>query len=283
MAGEIDRLVGSQEFGKAVDRLYKERRRRDEYEWMQKVDAKSDEVVGKVEDLFSEVKSKALAARARGDAQAVEEATAQVVRWGIERFVFDLKKALESASAPPAQGPAEQIFDAPRMAGGGGKFAIVDAAAVGKAWTTTDSLESGRHISESYVEVEFQAQAGVAYKCHVYLGSCCSETLILNFQCSEMHAVSRDRVRRSIDPGNRYYLGRPVESPDPSLPREHAGHAPAPPTWMWRTLQLPVFQTSGPKKLRILSRIKGASVAFVVVSSSAYLDGPPKDLESLRK
>jgi hypothetical protein len=160
---------------------------------------------------------------------------------------------------------------------GAALFKMVDQPRIGKAWTCQSDLDEKKR-DENYVEFEFEAQPGLEYRCHVYVGGCCQETLAVHWQCTEL---VKDGV--PMDPGKSRYLSKKPSAASAQLPKKHADHLKEPTFWEWRTLDLPPFKSAGPKKIRLLTNQKAFSVAFAVVSTRVYLSNPPRDLEEARK
>ncbi len=295
IAGKADELSRAQEFGKAIDLLYRERRRHEEFEWMEWVDKKSDDVAGVVENLFAEVKGKAVDAKKANDEKSVQEFKTQVAKWGIERFVFDFDRAMAEAFATKAQpqpqpqpqphpnqppaAPKEFVFG-PASFKSGGLFARSDDAKLGKVWRLTQDRPSTGMLPDNFLEIEFEAAAGVPYVCYVYIGACCRQHWDLFIQCNEMIGRSRDGRPRRLEPGNRSYLGKPTLSTEAGVPEKHPDDEIEPKYWEWRRVQLPSFATPGTKRVRVLSDKQSVGIAGVVVTSG---EAPSNEIDAIRK
>jgi hypothetical protein len=243
----------------AVLQGYRDARRRfEESDWAELVDAKISEIKNGISDYYSAAKEKA---KQSGDPDRVEALRREIARWGIEWYRTDFESAF-----PPAR---EHVISASHLRASG------TFKRAGRHWVS-DQDSDARVRRENYVEAEFEAMANVRYRCYVYVGGCCQETMALFIQGSEMAGVGNGE-RRSIEPGSAYYLFK--GHPRPIGPKTHSEHGgeKQPTTWEWRLVDLPLYATSGRKKLRILTNSKGLAVAGLIITSQKYWDGPPTE------
>ncbi|HVR87572.1 MAG TPA: hypothetical protein VMU54_24815, partial [Planctomycetota bacterium] len=131
---------------------------------------------------------------------------------------------------------------------------------------------------ESPVDLEFSVLPGTRYRCWVYAGGCCAETLTFSAQ-------ERDGSVPPPLPGTPAATGpgkdssRPVAQTLIATPQTHAEHGgPRQPSrWGWIEIPLLEFAAAGPKTLRLLPRHPGFSVAYALVSSTR--EAPPGETE----
>ena len=103
----------AEHFGQARDLLTLAARRRSEDEWNRTIAARLEVLRKLVDESFSALKAKAVAAKKAGDAVAVESATSRVKNWkwpGVaEELDLELARTKETPAVPPAPPPAEEI------------------------------------------------------------------------------------------------------------------------------------------------------------------------------
>jgi hypothetical protein len=198
-------------------------------------------------------------------------------------------KALESAYKDTAfvhrNGPAiagrreigkEYYFLASDLAAGG-TFKTSTSDKVKSFWTSASDSDAGR-IQENYVELAFSALANTEYRGWVYVGGCCAETLSFAFQATELVAAHpQSRQPDPAEPGSEFSV--PVKQTLVTSVRTHASHGgpKQPSRWGWVPLSLPKFSSAGLKKVRLVTRQQGFSVAYALVSSSRQ--GSPRDVD----
>jgi hypothetical protein len=267
---EIERRADrADSFKAALDIVRQERARHAEGEWTSKCDAKSKEIEQRAADQFRPLKEEAR----RGDRATFERIRKQVESWGLDSLLVELD------AVKPAELPTYEFVFGVSSLKGAAQFSQVEYPGIGKAWTCqTDLNEKQRH--ENYVEWEFQAQAGIEYQCHMYVGGCCQESIGIFWQCSELTRVNSKQEKVSLEPGQELYLARKASAASAHLPKMHADHPKAPSFWEWRTLESPIFASAGVKKFRLLTKAKGFSVAYVVIS--AKHKNPPQSLEHIK-
>ena len=124
----------------------------------------------------------------------------------------------------------------------------------------------------SYVEVLFSAITDAEYKCWVYVGGCCTESVSCTVQVIE-----------GTEPPGEAVPAKQL----PSMPfKTHASHeGRGRPTlkWGWAQLSLPKFAAAGVKKVRVLSPLKGFSVGQVLVSATRSAAPGAAELRELER
>lgn len=160
---------------------------------------------------------------------------------------------------------------------GRGSFQPAGSPKIEMYWgSTADS--SAAKAKENYVEAEFIALPGVAYRAWVWAGGCCQETFDASWQGSELTAPNPKNSREPIscEPGSD---SAPALKVPTSLRKWHAQHGgpKEPARWEWLPLALPKYETPGPKRIRILTAQQGFSVAAVAVYGARR--EPPRDAE----
>jgi hypothetical protein len=131
----------------------------------------------------------------------------------------------------------------------------------------------------NYMDLSFDAASDVTYKCHLYVGGCCQETITWYLQGTDMASNSN-----RFEPGAKSYIGKGISPAAKSLPKKHADHggAKAPTYWEWRTIELPRYSAGGIKKIRVISNVQGFALAFAVITSDRFMSRPPT-LEEVRQ
>jgi hypothetical protein len=127
---------------------------------------------------------------------------------------------------------------------------------------------------ENYVQIEFYALPNTTYRCWLYIGGCCEETMSFYYQMSEGKAKSGSK-EVSIEPGSR--AADLFKPPLVSLPKEHAKHKPKDPKasnpkeptrWEWVELKLPKpYAAPGAKEIRIFTEQPGFGIGYAIVTS----------------
>ncbi|HLF92530.1 MAG TPA: hypothetical protein VJB14_03660 [Planctomycetota bacterium] len=128
---------------------------------------------------------------------------------------------------------------------------------------------------ENYVQIEFYALPNTNYRCWLYVGGCCVETMTFYYQMSEGKVSDRGK-EKSIEPG-----GRAIDTFIPgivSFPKEHAKHKPKDPKalhpkeptrWEWVELRLPKpYAAPGAKEIRLFTEQPGLGIAYCLISST---------------
>jgi hypothetical protein len=149
---------------------------------------------------------------------------------------------------------------------GAGTFQLAKHPKAGACWTgSTDATPASR--KDNFVELEFSVLAGAEYRCWVYVGGCCQETLAVWYQGTGLAGLEPGGVGHA---GVRHSL---------SATRSHTGHVgpKEPVRWGWVALPLPKYESGGVQQLRLLTDQRGFSVAHAVVS--AVRAQPPAEAE----
>jgi hypothetical protein len=140
-------------------------------------------------------------------------------------------------------------------------------------------LEKGIDPKAHAVDLEFPAQAGVAYRAWVYVGACCLEVLQFHLQGTELTGPSlkNPKENASSEPGSENWV--PVKLGYVSLRKLHSQHTgpKEPDRWEWVELEVPKYAQSGTKTLRLVTNQKGFSIAYACVSATRK--GPPREAE----
>ncbi len=141
------------------------------------------------------------------------------------------------------------------------------------ALVTSKEIDERASI-ENYVQIEFYALPNTTYRCWLYIGGCCEETMSFYYQMSEGKARSGSK-EVSIEPGSR--AADLFKPPLVSLPKEHAKHKPKDPKaanpkeptrWEWVELKLPKpYAAPGAKEIRIFTEQPGFGIGYAVVTS----------------
>lgn len=178
----------------------------------------------------------------------------------------------------------DYVFSAEILRSSGSFFLAPRPPRAEWAWTSDDVPPD--QMGSNFVEAEFFAAPGTAYRAWVYVGACCQETMSFGLQTTDLSATGPRREQIPAEPGDKGLL--PVKPSFLGLRATHAAHGgpKEPKRWEWVALQLPKFPASGPKKLRIISDQRGFSVAYLVVSA-VRTQAPgesdlKQDLEKLR-
>lgn len=151
----------------------------------------------------------------------------------------------------------------------GGGFLRSRSDDVPSFWTVGERADdpSGNTLDFAWSQVE-----GVKYRCWVYAGGCCAETLDFRFQATGLE--SRDGM---AEPGGSAAV--PVKQRVMTSVRTHADHGGPrrPSRWGWVQLPLPETPGGSVVKVRLLSGAKGFSVAYVFVTADRR--APPREKE----
>jgi hypothetical protein len=149
------------------------------------------------------------------------------------------------------------------------------APKVEQALTASKDLDDPNQSLENYVEIEFYAMPNTSYRAWALLGGCCAEVLGFYYQTSEATVSVRGK-NQPMDPGQRYAAPLPLSIA--KLPKDHNAHKPKgsktpgpkePTVWEWVSIPLPkTYAQPGAKAIRLLTDQGGASVSYVIVSST---------------
>jgi hypothetical protein len=182
----------------------------------------------------------------------------------------------------------EYFFLAAEDGRAGGTFRLRKGPPAGASWTSSADSEV-RKTHENFVEFEFSAVAGAAYRCWVQVGGCCGEVFTSYAQATELARPhpSKTGVTLFLEPGSRnaITLGAPQVPMKPDHAAHAAGKPKGPALWGWVEVPLPKYASPGVKRVRILTDQAGFSVARALVSSvrrGAPAEADLKDLEASR-
>jgi hypothetical protein len=149
------------------------------------------------------------------------------------------------------------------------------APKVEQALTASKDLDDPNQSLENYVEIEFYAMPNTSYRAWALLGGCCAEVLGFYYQTSEATVSVRGK-NQPMDPGQRYAAPLPLSIA--KLPKDHNAHKPKgsktpgpkePTVWEWVSIPLPkTYASPGAKAIRLLTDQGGASVGYVIISST---------------
>jgi hypothetical protein len=174
---------------------------------------------------------------------------------------------------------------------GAGSFRLSENPKMKLCWSSQKDVDSSSS-KDNYVEVEFHALPGTAYRCWAYVGACCTETFAFYYQTTEGTAPNPKQIGQtvSLEPGGSTAM--PVDSKLMGLKKDHATHGgpKEPSRWAWVEIPLPSkgYAAPGPKSIRLISDQKGFSVGYILVSSrrrgaptEADTKGMAKDFENI--
>ncbi|HLF91943.1 MAG TPA: hypothetical protein VJB14_00645 [Planctomycetota bacterium] len=171
----------------------------------------------------------------------------------------------EPESAPSV--PRDALLRARDLKAGGSRntFSLATLPGVGTCWLSDREIEL-RFARDNYVEGEFTAVSGTAYRCWAYLGGCCQETFEVLLQTTDGTVLDRDK-RVSMEPGGNIADLIKIEPVGLAIDHQAHGGEKRPAVWMWVSIPLPGYATGGSKRIRLLTCQKGCAVAAVKVSS----------------
>ncbi len=169
------------------------------------------------------------------------------------------------ASILNRQEGGKEYFLFPGDLRGTGTFRLARTPKGDPCWTSDADTDAARRL-ENGIEVAFSALPETEYRCWVYAGGCCMETLAFHFQAAD----APDPRAAPLQPARQTFVT--------ATPR-HASHGgPKQPTrWGWVQIPLPKFAVPGPRRVRLFTDQKGFSVAAALVSS--LRTAPPKEAE----
>jgi tRNA A-37 threonylcarbamoyl transferase component Bud32 len=134
-------------------------------------------------------------------------------------------------------------------------------------WTSARDSDPDRSV-ESHADLRFSPLPNTRYRCWVYVGGCCLETVTWFAQGTDwVFPDPRTGAPTPMEPGKE--ASRPIAQTLLSSPPTHAAHGgPRQPSrWGWIEVPLPGYAAPGPKTVRLLSHQPGFSVAYALVSS----------------
>jgi hypothetical protein len=127
-------------------------------------------------------------------------------------------------------------------------------------WVSERDLEPGAK-DVAFISLSFGALPDAEYRCWVWVGGCCAETLSFSAQATDQPAPV------------------PVKPQAFGLKSKHAQHTgpKEPLQWSWVAVPLPKFAAPGVKSLRLTTTQKGFGFGCAIVTSLRR--APPKDAE----
>lgn len=163
----------------------------------------------------------------------------------------------------------EYLFSAGDLAAGG-TFRLAASEKLPSYWSSIGDSEPAAR-KNSYVEAAFSVRGDTEYRCWVYAGGCCAETMAFGFQATDLRA----------EPGGDAWL--PGKQNVATSFRTHAGHGgkKQPSRWGWVQIPLPRYAADKTCKVRIVTDQEGFSAAYVFVSSAKTMPPTEADLKKL--
>lgn len=160
-----------------------------------------------------------------------------------------------------------------------GTFKAVKSVKGYVCWTS-DADSDPAKLKDNFLELSYSVLADTAYKCWIYAGGCCLETLDFGVQGTEYKS---GKEKEPVELGS---AGAAMIKPwFSSLKKTHSAHTgPKQPShWEWIAIPLPRYSKGGLQQLRIVTAQKGFSVAFACVTATR--GGAPReaDLRELDK
>jgi len=205
-------------------------------------------------------------------AQAVGKYAVLLKDFADTSFVRRNRPSIDSRS-----GMGKEFFFYPEDLSGGGSFQLAKAAKLEACWTSLAEPPTDR-MKENFVELAFSVLPKAEYRCWVYAGGCCGETLTCHAQVTGLSAVHPKTKEPTVaEPGADFWVPlKHVISTTARLHQSHGGPK-QPVRWGWVAVPLPKFGTPGAKKVRVLTDQQGFAVAYALVS--AVKAAPPKEPE----
>ena len=188
---------------------------------------------------------------------------------------------LPDASGPVRAGDREQFLGMKQLKGAG-TFKISTETGHPPCWLSEKDSDTS-FAPQNIVDIDFAVRANTRYRCWVYVGGCCVETMSFYYQGSDLTVRSpRDAGKQlSIEPGSRCADSARIAIP--GLEKTHQGGPKEPSHWEWIEIPLREFARPGEKKVRLLTDQKGFAVACAVVSSMRSSPPTPEELKKLGK
>jgi hypothetical protein len=158
-----------------------------------------------------------------------------------------------------------------------GSFVPSATAKMDACWVSSADSPAAR-AKENYVEAEFHAFPGTAYKAWIWAGACCQETFEFLIQASDLTANGKP-----IEPGGDAAIT--AKLPSLTLRKWHAQHGgpKEPAKWDWIPVALPKYEAGGPKKLRVMTAQQGFTVGAIVISASRRDTPREAEMKELEK
>jgi len=149
----------------------------------------------------------------------------------------------------------KEYFFAGDMLKGAGTFKLSKTPKGDPCWTSDLDSEPSRR-AENVLEMSFSVLPATEYRCWVYVGGCCMETLAFSFQAAdaaEMTGIPLQPAKQNLYTATRTHAS-------------HGGNKQAT-KWGWVTLPLPTYASPGPRSVRLFTDQKGFSVEWGIVTS----------------
>jgi hypothetical protein len=267
---EIRAPSENREYGIALGILRNAKTRFEDQDWPAMVDRKIGDLQRGLDDYFSAIRDQAVKARRDGDEDRVARLRDQVLRWGIDAYASQFEQSLPNA---------RDFILGPGRLKGGGSFELADDPIVGRCWKSVRASAPER-IRENFIDVEYDAAPNVKYRCHLYVGGCCQETMAIYVQGTDVVGTDGSGNRVTVEPGG--VLFGSLAYPMSKAPAKHTPQCGSV-IWEWRSIDLPVSPTGGHKKVRFLTCAPGYRFGLVIVGSDKYLQAPPADLETIKR
>jgi hypothetical protein len=212
-------------------------------------------------------------------AQGVLKARSLLADFGKTRFVRRNRASINAR----AEEARDYVFLAEDLSSAG-TFKLTRAK-TGMIWLSDADSDSAQR-KNNFIDLDFSALPDLRYRCWVYVGGCCAETLAFGLQGSEMKGAEAGATDGVVaEPGGDAVL--PVKHSIAASTKTHASHGgrKQPSHWGWVEIALPAYGTAGAKKVRIVTDQQGFSVGAAVVSATrkaAPMESEIRDLERVR-
>jgi hypothetical protein len=166
---------------------------------------------------------------------------------------------------------------------GGGSFKLTTRTKSGQAWTS-DADSDAAQRKNNFVDIDFSALPDLRYRCWVYIGGCCAETLALGVQGSEMKAGDDTMPDAPpVEPGAdavaavRHSLMASTKTHASHGGRKQSSH------WGWVEIPLPAYASAGAKRVRIVSDQQGFAVGAAVLSATRKAAPTESELREMER
>ena len=196
----------------------------------------------------------------RTGAEGVRKLQSLLADHGETAFVKRNRKTIEALGKNEGR---EYVFTVAALVGTG-TFKEVNLKEFGPAWVSAEERASS-YRKENYIQLEFAVVPGERYRCWMYVGGCCAQTLTFFAQGSELRTKRGGPV---AEPGGA--LEVPVRQKVVTTRRRHSDHEgpKRPERWGWVEIPLPEYQKPGVKTVRLLSDQKGIGVGAALISTT---------------
>jgi hypothetical protein len=156
-------------------------------------------------------------------------------------------------------------------------------AKTGLVWTS-DADSDGSQRKNNFVDLDFSALQDLHYRCWVYIGGCCAETMAFVVQGTEMKAGDPSQPDAPFaEPGGD--IAGAVRHSIAASTKTHASHGgrKQPTHWGWVEVPLPAYTSAGAKKVRIVTDQQGFSVGAAVVSATRSAAPSEAEMRALER